>query len=255
MKKNETSNKPSEFEKKWQWRFKQYANLRDDDAGIAGWSETGLITRFNYFSRLWTCRCAGSIWLDAGCGAGTYSRHLQGEGCAVIGLDYSLGAVLKARERSPERLNWIVGNAKMLPINSRMLDGAICFGVTQALSESEILIQELIRVVKPGGQVWIDALNGRCIPSMLKNLYRRVQSKPAHLRYESPRNMRRIFIQQGMTDVKLYWVPVLPHRLSAYAILLENSLTRWLFKKAPFLGSLFSHSILVTGVKGLEHPG
>ena len=34
------------FESKWRERFEEFAELRDDDAGIAGWSPSGLETRF-----------------------------------------------------------------------------------------------------------------------------------------------------------------------------------------------------------------
>jgi len=253
MRKKEEKYKSSEFEKRWQRRFRQYASLSDDDAGIAGWSPTGLSTRFSYFVSHWCHGPGNQTWLDAGCGAGTYTRHLYSKGCAVIGLDYSFETVAKAKARCPNELGWVVGNAKMLPIRTQMLDGAICFGVTQALSDSETLIYELLRVVKPGGQIWIDALNARCIPHLVKILYWRIRSRPAHLRYESPANMRRLFEQQGMSNVKLYWVPVLPQRLHAYSFLVNHPVIRWLFMRTPLLGALLSHSILISGTKNSGH--
>ena len=41
------------FEQEWRSRFIEFADLRDDDAGIAGWSTTGLDARFRFFRSLW----------------------------------------------------------------------------------------------------------------------------------------------------------------------------------------------------------
>ena len=85
------------FEKKWKERFEGYASNADDDAGIAGRSPTGLDDRLRQFINI----CGSNIlkenfWLDAGCGAGTYSRFIASQGANVIGLDYSFPSLQKA---------------------------------------------------------------------------------------------------------------------------------------------------------------
>src|SRR6266481_1370695 len=63
-------------EAEWQGRFREFAESRDDDAGIAGWTSTGLEARLRRFLALWKPGAQGERWLDAGCGAGTYTRVL-----------------------------------------------------------------------------------------------------------------------------------------------------------------------------------
>jgi len=74
--------------------------MLDDDAGIAGWTTSGLATRFRAFQRAWQRPPRPGMWLDIGCGAGTYTRFLVDEGLDVVGVDYSLPSLQKARERS-----------------------------------------------------------------------------------------------------------------------------------------------------------
>ena len=93
------------FEEKWRRRFERYAVSSNDDAGIAGWSESGLAARFRQFTRAWRHEHRESTptgqWLDAGCGAGTYTRYLLSQRLNVIAVDYSEPTTRKARTRSP----------------------------------------------------------------------------------------------------------------------------------------------------------
>src|SRR5438128_4020607 len=77
------------FEEEWRERFEEFATLREDDAGIAGWSLSGLETRFRFFRRLWSEAPAGALYLDVGFGAATYTRWPAEQGLRVIRLDCS----------------------------------------------------------------------------------------------------------------------------------------------------------------------
>lgn len=46
-------NKPRSFEKLWRKRFESFATNAEDDAGIAGWSPTGLDARLRKFKEIW----------------------------------------------------------------------------------------------------------------------------------------------------------------------------------------------------------
>jgi ubiquinone/menaquinone biosynthesis C-methylase UbiE len=141
------------FESRWRERFSWYAEQFDDDASIAGWSATGLATRLRQFVRAFGDRGRGERWLDAGCGAGTYSRYLAERGAQVLGLDYSAVTARKARERALPGTSFCVGDATRLPVKPASFDGAICLGVTQALAASEPLVSALaarrsVRVIR-----------------------------------------------------------------------------------------------------------
>ena len=235
------------FESRWRARFKEFAERREDDAGIAGWSKTGLAARMSRFTQLRRCPARGELWLDAGCGAGTYTRYLQSEGALLLGLDYSSLTLEKARARAAGDILWAVGDVTRLPLTPSIFDGAVCFGVTQALSSSGPLLRELCAVVKPGGEIWVDALNGWCVPHVWDRIRRKLSKRPVHVRYESPRRMLSVLRQNGLNEVRLHWIPILPARFVRLQPVLEFGLARALLRFVPLLGALFSHAFAIQG--------
>lgn len=242
----EDSSKVS-FEADWKRRFQRFASSYDDDAGIAGWTTTGLATRLRQFRRLWGGAAPGAIWLDAGSGAGTYTRFLAERGLTVLGLDYSWLSVSKARSRDEGQSLWVVGDVTRLPLQSAAFDGVLCFGVTQALSGSDKVVGELARVVRPGGQVWIDGLNGWCLPHLIKKSWYRLRGKSPRLRYETSRSLQRAMTHYGFVDVRRYWLPVVPGWLRWLQQMLESHIMRRVMHQLPLVGALISHSLIVTG--------
>lgn len=238
---------PGSFEQQWRNRFTNFASSNEDDAGIAGWSPTGLEARVRRFAQVWDGDRTGALWLDAGCGAGTYVRLLRDRGLDVTGLDYSAVSVSKARQRSAGVDSWLVGDATALPMRKAVLDGILCFGVTQALSSSEVAVRELAAAVKPGGQVWIDGLNSWCLPHLAERLERKLRRRPTHVRYESPYRLRKLMVRAGLTRVRIHWLPILPARWQRFQRWVESRFARALLARVPAAGALFSHSMIVSG--------
>ena len=243
------------FEENWRKRFGKFAEQACDDAGVAGWSPTGLETRLRYFTRLWEANPSGisgisGLWLDMGCGAGTYSRLLADCGMQVIGMDYSLPTIQIASGRSPEKsIGWCAADATRLPVKQGVFDGALCFGVIQALNSSNTVIEELAISVRPGGEVWIDALNGKCLPHVWERFTRWLRRRPLHLRYESSPRLKDIMQTNGLTEIELFWLPMLPTRWNKFQCLLETSSARWIFHYIPGIGTLFSHAFILRGIR------
>lgn len=239
----------SPFEESWRKRFEKFAAKANDDADVAGWSLTGLETRLRCFARLWEQYpySKSELWLDVGCGAGTYSRHLAHQGIEVIGIDYSLPALQKACAKGTDgcSIHWCAADATKLPVRPEIFDGALCFGVTQALSQSNEIIAQIVTCIKPEGEIWIDALNGKCLPHAWERFTRWLGKRPPHLRYESVNNLKKIMQAQQLTDIKLFWLPMLPARWSQYQHLLETAWSRWIFQHIPGIGVLFSHALIL----------
>ena len=239
-----------QFEAGWRARFTRYAQLHDDDAGIAGWSPTGLRARFRFFQRHWTEDASPGKWVDVGCGAGTYTRWLAEAGQEVVGVDFSLPSLTKARERSPGGIFWVAGDAANLPLAGGAVDGALCLGVTQALARSEPVVLELGRVVRPGGSVWVDGLNGWCLPHVIERLKSWAGGRSPKVRYESPWRLRRLVRAAGFEEVRLRWLPLLPGRFHRLQKWVEHPLVAGLLHRVPLVGALFSHSMVVIARRG-----
>ena len=229
----------------------EFASLRDDDAGIAGWSDWGLQTRFRCFTRLWRGAEPGALYLDAGCGAGTYTRWLAEQGLEVIGADYSHPALLKAAQRGATRIAYCAADTSNLPLADATLDGVLCFGVLQAVWSAQPFVTELARVIKPGGELWIDALNAHALHAMWDMNERRLRGRPMHLRYESPRKLMTILRDAGFGDISRHWLPIMPSRLRRVQPLFESRAVRVAMNTVPGLGALTSHSFVIRAVR---HP-
>ena len=237
-----------DFEKSWRSRFAEFAAVRDDDAGIAGWSNTGLQARFRFFTSLWRGAAAGKLYIDAGCGAGTYSRWLADAGLRVIGVDYSHPALVKAKLREANRITYCAADASKLPFPDNSADGILCFGVLQSVWDSEPFVREAARVLKPGGELWIDALNANGLRALWDITGRRLRGKPMHLRYESPHKLTTTLRNAGFIDQSRHWLPIVPARLQRLQAVCEWSVTQSLLKVIPPLGALASHSFVVRSV-------
>lgn len=239
----------STFEETWRKRFTERGRLFDDDAGIAGWTESGLEVRLRHFQRVWPGDTANARWLDAGCGAGSYTRYLASLGVDPVGLDYSLPSLQKARDRSDSAIPWVVGDATQLPVTPASVDGVMCFGVMQALADPQEAVKELAAVVKPGGQIWIDALNQNALTTVAKRLRARLRGRPLNLRYDHPEQLSHLLNLAGAHEIRLYWVPILPGFLARFQPWLEARPVRWLFHHAPWLASPLSHAFLLSARK------
>ncbi len=239
-------NQPPSFEERWRQRFEKFAGANDDDAGIAGWSVHGLDTRFrNFVHAFGEPHASASPWLDAGCGAGTYTRFLEQHGLSVAAVDYSVPSLIKARQRGNGSTRWAAADVGKLPFRDGSFDGALCFGVMQALAAPDAALRELRRVLRPGAWLWIDALNGRCWPTLASELLRRARGRAVHLRYDVPARFVAAARAAGFDEIQVHWVPVMPGRFRAAQPAVEAPFTRRLLAALPLLGSGISHSFMV----------
>ena len=237
-----------QFEKRWQSRFAEFAKLREDDAGIAGWSSWGLQTRLRFFTTRWGGATPGALYLDAGCGAGTYSRWLADSGLQVIGVDYSYPSLSKARQRDAVSVSYCAADASRLPFADHSIDGVLCFGVLQAVWNSKPFVTELARVLKPGGELWIDALNAQGVRAAWDITTRRMRGKPMHLRYESPRELVTTLREAGFDEISRHWLPIMPAGLRKLQAVFESKPVVTLLHAMPLLGAVMSHSVVIRGV-------
>ena len=240
------------FETAWRSRFEEFARSSEDDAAIAGWSQTGLQARVRMFLSAWRPPANGGRWLDAGCGAGTYSRILAHHGLEVVGADYSLPSLLKAKRQAGNGIHFTVTDVRQLPFQDGTFDGVLCFGVMQALSNDENAVRALASVVAPGGKVWIDALNRWSLANLLDATLRKLRGHRMHLRYESTSALMRAMRAHGLERLQLHWLPILPAKLQKFQAVVESRVARWVFRFVPLAGSLFCHAFMVIGTRPFQ---
>jgi demethylmenaquinone methyltransferase / 2-methoxy-6-polyprenyl-1,4-benzoquinol methylase len=96
----------------------------------------------------------GDRVLDTCCGTGDLAIAAAEAGGNVTGLDFSRRMLDRARRKAPE-IEWVEGDALALPFADGSFDAAtVGFGVRN-LSDLDLGLRELRRVLRPGGRLAI----------------------------------------------------------------------------------------------------
>lgn len=109
----------------------------------------------------------GQVILDVGPGSGHFSAQLAYRN-TVIGLDFAPTMLTFARKKG---LVPVQGDAVALPLPDQSVDVVICIGVMQHIIQPEAFLNELMRVRKPNGHLFLGTLNRE---SLARWLYYRV---------------------------------------------------------------------------------
>jgi ubiquinone/menaquinone biosynthesis C-methylase UbiE len=111
---------------------------------------------------------SGESVLDLGCGVGTYAFHAARRGASCVGLDYSEESIRAARlltQRYPVsgKTSFLVGNALELPFGDKAFDKVVCADFIEHITdaEKEVVLDEVRRVLKPGGRCVVFTPNKR----------------------------------------------------------------------------------------------
>lgn len=93
--------------------------------------------------------------LDVGCGTGALAARLVGLGYRVAGLDPSQGMLDVMKERAPE-VEAVNASATEMPFEEGAFDLSLSVATMHHIADREAVrraLQEMVRVVKPGGRV------------------------------------------------------------------------------------------------------
>ncbi|MEU4691609.1 alpha-(1-_3)-arabinofuranosyltransferase family protein [Actinoplanes sp. NPDC023714] len=94
----------------------------------------------------------GAVVLDVGGGPGYFSSEFRKAGAAYVGLDPAVGDFAAA---GAEVGGMIRGSGTALPVRTGSVDVAYSSNVLEHVSDPEALLDELVRVTRPGGTVYV----------------------------------------------------------------------------------------------------
>ena len=105
----------------------------------------------------------GDRILDVGCGPGRHANELARRGMVVHGIDISERFVEIARESSVEGATFERMDARSLTFDTEF-DAVIClcqgaFGLMTANGEDEVVVDGMLRAVRPGGRLALSAFS------------------------------------------------------------------------------------------------
>ena len=98
--------------------------------------------------------------LDLACGAGRHTAALRHRGYRTLGVDLSLTLLAVMAERGLPR---VAGDMRRLPFADATFDWVLnfftSFGYFELERENFLVLEEIVRVLTPGGRFLIDTLN------------------------------------------------------------------------------------------------
>ena len=95
---------------------------------------------------------SGQWLLDVAGGAGEMAKRLAAPDRMVVVLDASLAMINTGRSRGINDVLWVAGLSRALPFPDAAMDAAVCaFGIRNVTYVDRTL-QEIFRVLKPGGR-------------------------------------------------------------------------------------------------------
>lgn len=117
--------------------------------------------RMAYFKR------AGLDWdgkrvLDLGCGGGFMAEALSDEGAQVTGVDPAADALAAARahaEQTGKSISYLQGVGEAIPVDDNSQDAVVCVDVLEHVSDLDTVLEEVARVLVPGGAFAFDTIN------------------------------------------------------------------------------------------------
>lgn len=101
--------------------------------------------------------------LEAGCGFGHWVFWMAEQGFETTGVDLSPKAISLAKDYAlKNKINnckFIKGDVRKLPIEDNYFDIIFSFGLIEHFLRPEIILKELLRVLKPGGKIFLSVPN------------------------------------------------------------------------------------------------
>jgi ubiquinone/menaquinone biosynthesis C-methylase UbiE len=123
--------------------------------------------------RLLPAPVTGLEVLDVGCGTGTWALRLAELGARVSAVDVSPAMVSVAAHKSTQArlpVNFTVADGTDLPFPSASFDLVTALLVLEFAGDQERVVGEMARVLRPGGNLIIAALNRRSIWTLRRRL-------------------------------------------------------------------------------------
>ncbi len=99
---------------------------------------------------------AGALTVDVGGGAGYLTRALRASGARCVLVDARLAELTW---RGPPPVGCAVADALALPVSSGSVDLVVSSNVLEHVPEPFAVIDEMARVLRPGGHLWVSFTN------------------------------------------------------------------------------------------------
>jgi len=150
----------------------QVADEYDVDISTAGLRNKPALRRLTRALSFLKEKSGGSFLLDIGCGTGAGLVIARDMFKNTLGVDISPKMLEHAQRK---QLDVCLGSCYQLPLSDNTVDAAVSLSVLHHLPDPENLIIEAIRVLKPGGHLYIDfEPNHNAYQAIAKSFYQKI---------------------------------------------------------------------------------
>lgn len=103
----------------------------------------------------------GGNVLDVGCGPGVMAQEMISRGCRFWGVDPSSRMIEIGRRRfgENEQARFLLGDAVRLEFADNFFDAVLCMGVMDSVPDGRRAVDEMVRVLRPGGTLILTFAN------------------------------------------------------------------------------------------------
>lgn len=148
--------------------------------------------------------------LEVGCGTAFVSEYFAKHGSLVTCLDTNKKILEIAKEnfeKENARGKFVLGDAEKLPLKDNQFDVVSSFGLLEHFKDPKIAIDEMVRVLKPGGVFFADIVPNRYSIQTLGNIFNLFASFINGILQRNPilgfrkgmRNIRPLYYESSMS--------------------------------------------------------
>jgi ubiquinone/menaquinone biosynthesis C-methylase UbiE len=98
-------------------------------------------------------------WLELGCGTGYWTKFFNDSGFQITAVDNSEAMLKIARSKNMENVQFINADATRLPFPVGHFSGIISITMLEFVDDLQKVLNEIDRVLKPGGTLVLGCLN------------------------------------------------------------------------------------------------
>jgi len=179
---------------------------------------------------------------DIGCGTGLYTDEFCRAGATVVGVDISpeMLAIAAANNKAHgDKASFIAADAAALPFASDTFDLVTSITAMEFFADPRACLQEMHRVVKPGGRLVVAVL-GSLSPWAWQRRLKAFCQKTIfrHASFYSIKDLRAFFAPQEITAWRgvIFVPPFAPARLLAA----PDAFERWCQRRIPQMGAFLA---------------
>ena len=133
--------------------------------------------------------------LDLGAGPGSISDYVAAAGFDLIAFDIDKVVLCQVAARHPA----VLGNAQCLPFRDSYFNKVICINVIEHIADPQQVLQEVQRILRQGGRLFLSVPCRKGIPKIFGVIY----AKLAHL--VMPKSQRERLYEATPNTILLPW--------------------------------------------------